>query len=40
MGVIILTFFACVWIGVVCKVLGLVQNKYQQLKTEKRKSIL
>lgn len=40
MDVIILTLFACVWIGIVCKVLGLVQNKYQRLKTEKRKSIL
>ncbi len=31
LGTIILCLFACIWIGVVCKVLGFVQNKYQRL---------
>lgn len=34
-GAIIFTIFACVWIGIVCKVLAFVQNKYQQLRNGK-----
>jgi len=34
MDVIILTFFACVWIGGVCWVLGFFQNKFQQLNNK------
>lgn len=33
-GAIILAFFACVWIGGVCWVLGFVQKKYQQRNNE------
>ena len=50
MGVIFLTLFICVYIGVVCWTLGFIQrvvqkkfqksnSKYQRLKTEMRKSM-
>ena len=35
LGTIILCFFACVWIGGVCWVLGFVQDKFQQLENRK-----
>ena len=31
---IILTFFACLWIGLLCWVLGLIQRKFQQRNNE------
>lgn len=45
-GTIILAFFACVWIGGVCWILGFIQKNFNNatmninnIKTEKRKSI-
>ena len=47
MGILILTFFACVWIGGVCWILGAIQrkfqrsnNKYKQSKMDKNKELL
>ncbi len=34
MNVIFLTFFACIWIGGICWILGFVQNKYQQVNNK------
>ncbi len=33
-GSILLTFFACVWIGILCWVLGFVQKKFQQVNSK------